>query len=1041
MYEVAVLDKFEYKLRAEEIKNLISKKEYAEAMAIADTIDWRRVKNISMLTMVSDLYKINRKYDVSRDMLLLAYDRHPGGRTIVYSLCELSIKLGEFVQAVEYYKEFVRVAPNDSGRFILKYKIYDAQEVSLEERIRVLEEFKAVDYREKWGYELAFLYHRAGLERQCVSECDEIIITFGEGKYVVKAMELKMLHQPLTPVQQEMYDNRNQKKIPGAKKTSRPAAESTTAASAKQGAGAQGGELDIHVKTLDLGNKYNTLNIQEALANSMKEIMAKEALDAEAQRKQAEAEYRQAEAQYRQEEEQRRLAEAQYRQEEEQRRLMEEQYQQEQEQRRQVEEQYRRDEEQRRLAEVEMRRRVAEAQRLALEKEKLAIERERLALEQERLAMQAAKNSRAGAPEEMKEITFSKEKELSFDPNMDAESLVRDIAERAAMTAENDYDHILSMENDGQISLVVPEQSSVEKQITGQLSIEEVLKEWERMKRASDQKSMDDLKQRVMQQTGEMFIAFDRSAKSGLLEGLEDESSTLSNLPIEPMAPLPKPKTNAEIFAESVLKDDALEGEDLPEVEELAEIADVSYTSEFEALENLPADEEPEDAWDEDAAAPKEEPRQMKEEASAAQNESAVGVDYVVDTAMMGTVIEALEAQAIGIPAADDAANSAGGAGENADAAQAAGAENAGQSAGGMQDGAWQGAGDMQADAGGVWQSADDMQAGAGVPEDDGSADREPGADTKELQSAIIEAELEERNAKKEKAARREQAKKVGFDTVEMRSVADKLIENAEREIRGDSDQFAPSRALTDDEKELFGALIQTDQMKNQIAAAIDKISLAAYTGNVIITGENGSGTMTLAKNLIKSVQISDRNFSGRVARITGAALDKKNISSTLSKLRGGALIVEKANGMSAESLKKLTQYLEQESEGIIVILEDTKIEMRKCMNKNPAIEENFNARIDINAMDNDALVAYARDYAYDQEYSIDDLGILALYTRISDLQTGDHSVTLAEVREIIDEAIWSAKRKNPKHFVDILSGKRYDDEDMIVLREKDFIC
>ncbi len=995
------MDKYEYKLRAEEIKNLISQKEYAEAMAIADTIDWRRVKNISMLTVVSDLYKINRKYDVSRDMLLLAYDRHPGGRTIVYSLCELSIKLGEFVQAVEYYKEFVRVAPNDSGRFILKYKIYDAQEVSLEERIHVLEEFKAADYREKWGYELAFLYHRAGLERQCVAECDEIIITFGEGKYVVKAMELKMLHQPLTPVQQEMYDNRNGKKASVARKSSQQPAAARGNAAVQQDAGAPGGELDIHVKTLDLGNKYNTLNIQEALANSMKEIMAKDALDAEAQRKQAEAEYRRAEAQRRQAEEQSRL---------------------EEEQRRQAEEQYKLEEEQRRLAEVEMRRRAAEAQRLALEKEKLAIERERLALEQERLAMQAAsQRGEADSSGEMKEVTFGTGQPLAFDPNMDAESLVRDMAERAAMTAES-YDHILSMENDGQISLVVPEQSRVEKQITGQLSIEEVLKEWERMKRASDQKSMDDLKQRVMQQTGEMFTAFDKSAKSGLLEGLEDENSTLSNLPFEPIAPPPKPKTDVEIFAESVLVDDGLEGEDLPEVEELAEIADVADTSEFEALENLPAEEETEDAWEEDDPAPEEEPEQKKEE-------NAAELDYVVDTAMMGTVIEALEAQGVGV-----AGNVA-----------ADGARDDAES--GQQDERIAQADTMAEDA-----AADDtVQTGADEQEDTAqddakqdtavSADNEPGAETKEIQSAIIEAELEERNAKKNRAAQREQAKNFGFDTVEMRSVADKLIENAEREIKGESDHFTPSRALTEDEKELFGALIQTDQMKSQIAAAIDKISLAAYTGNVIITGENGSGTMTLAKNLIKSVQISDRNFSGRVARISGAALDKKNIPETLSKLRGGALIVEKANGMSAESLKKLTQYLEQESEGIIVILEDTKIEMRKCLNKNPMIAENFNARIDINAMDNDALVAYARDYAYDLEYSIDDLGILALYTRISDLQTGDHSVTLAEVRDIIDEAIWSANRKNPKHFVDILSGKRYDDEDMIILREKDFIC
>lgn len=995
---MAALDKYEYKLRAEEIKDLISRKEYAEAMAIADTIDWRRVKNISMLTMVSDLYKINRKYDVSRDMLLLAYDRYPGGRTIVFSLCELSIKLGEFVQAVEYYKEFVRVAPNDSGRFILKYKIYDAQEVSLEERIHVLEEFKAVDYREKWGYELAFLYHRAGLERQCVAECDEIIITFGEGKYVVKAMELKMLHQPLTPVQQELYDNRNGKKRSGARKNTAPAVSGAqvpengaepAAVQTVRGTGTP--ELDIHVKTLDMGNKYNTLNIQEALANSMKEIMAKDALDAEAQRKQAEAQKRVEEAQRRQAEEEEKI-----RREEEERR----------------QEQYRQEEEQRRMAEVEMRRRQAEAQRLALEREKLEIERERLALEQERQAMQAAKQ------------------DLPFDPNMDAESLVRDIAERAAKSAEKGYDHILSMENDGQISLVVPEESRVEKQITGQLSIEEVLKEWERMKRASDQKSMDDLKQRVLQQTGEMFTAFDRSAKSGLLEGLEDENSTLSNLPIEPLAPPPKPKTETEIFAESVLNDEGLEGEDLPEVEELTEIEDMTDTSEFESLENLPEDdgseedawedepdssdagqgaglpmpeqtgqpEKPEDSGDSEADDGGAEAVVQKREADA-QNAGGAELDYVVDTAMMGTVIEALESQGIG---------------ETADAA------------------------DVRQDAAGLKEAEEET---GSTVETDNAAAEEVGADTKELQSAIIEAELEERNAKKGKAARRAKEKETVFDTVEMRSVADKLIENAEREIRGDSEPSAPSRMLTEDEKELFGALIQTDQMKNQIAAAIDKISLAAYTGNVIITGENGSGTITLAKNLIKSVQMSDRNFSGRVARISGAALDKKNISATLSKLRGGALIIEKANGMSAESLGKLTQYLEQESEGMIVILEDTKMEMRKCINKNPALSENFNARIDINAMDNDALVAYARDYAYEKEYSIDDLGILALYTRISDLQTGDHNVTLAEVREIIDEAIWSANRKSPKHFVDILSGKRYDDEDMIVLREKDFIC
>ena len=190
------------------LKDLISRGEYVQAAEIADTIDWRRVKSVMMLCTISDLYKINRRYEDARDMLLLAYERRPGGRTICYSLCELSIKMEEYVQAIEYYKEFVQVAPKDPGRYILQYKLYEAQDVSLEERIAVLEELKKRDYREKWAYELAYLYHRVGLAARCVEECDELILWFGEGKYVIKAMELKMLHQPLTPEQQEKYDHR-----------------------------------------------------------------------------------------------------------------------------------------------------------------------------------------------------------------------------------------------------------------------------------------------------------------------------------------------------------------------------------------------------------------------------------------------------------------------------------------------------------------------------------------------------------------------------------------------------------------------------------------------------------------------------------------------------------------------------------------------------------------------------------------------------------------------------------------------------------------
>lgn len=840
-YEVTSLDKYEYKLRSEEIKELISQKKYVAAMEIADTIDWRRVKNIMMLTMVSDLYKINRRYDVSRDILLLAYDRHPGGRTIVYSLCELSIKLGEFVQAVEYYKEFVRIAPNDTGRYILKYKIYDAQEVSLEERIGVLEEFKAVDYREKWGYELAYLYHRAGLEKQCVAECDELILTFGEGKYVLKAMELKMLHQPLSPIQQEKYDKfTGRKTTPVSQKPEQPVVsqkqqeepiyeepeQQTEAAVSADTKVVPGKDLDIQVKTLDVSNKYNTMNIQAALADSMKELMEKEMAEQAQEKKQVQNRVQKSEP-------------------------------------------------------VQENTPVAEP-----------------------VAVPATQTVLGQDTGDMKEITFApeepepasspaakKEPKLSFDPNMDTASLIQNMTEKAAITAAGtEYDRMLAMENDGQISLVVPEETTVEKQITGQMSIEDILSEWEKMKKASEQRSMDGIKQRVLEQTGEMFTEFDKNVKSGLLEGLENES--------------------------------------LPEVEELEEIRDTNdldledlETDDLEVTdlqEQEPVTEETTDAGAEDS--------EMEEEPADISEEQEEGPE--------DSVVEHIRRQ-------------------------------------------------MQEE-----------------PKESGT-----------------------------------------FDTSEMEEVSDRLIEETEKEVSGKEPEERTSRELTQDEKELFGALIQTDQMKQQIAETIDAMSLAPYTGNVIITGEAGAGTLTLAKNLIKSVQMSDSNFSGKVAKISGAALDKKDIATTLSKLRNGALIIEKANGMSVDALQELTRYLDQDNDGIIVILEDTKMEMRRCINKNRALLESFNARIDINEMDNDALVAYARDYAYEQEYSIDDLGILALYTRIADLQTGNHNVTLAEVRDIVDEGIWSANRKNLKHFFDILSGKRYDDEDMIILREKDFVC
>ncbi|MDE5748483.1 MAG: hypothetical protein K2I21_13030, partial [Acetatifactor sp.] len=300
------MDKNEYKIKADEIKALIAQAEYQQAADIADSIDWRRVKSVMMLCTISDLYKINRRYEDSRDILLLAYDRHPGGRTIVYSLCELSIKIEDYVMAIEYYKEFVQIAPKDTGRYILQYKLYQAQDVSLEERIAVLEELKSKDYREKWAYELAYLYHRVGLATKCIEECDELILWFGEGKYVVKAMELKMLHQPLTSEQQGKYDNRFQPEpfyedSESFYQEQEPVYEgdqsreyySEAAYAAEQRVSQEekaalpvnvltaptiripSDEVEIQVKTVDVG-EYNTINLQRELAEGLREVLGDE---------------------------------------------------------------------------------------------------------------------------------------------------------------------------------------------------------------------------------------------------------------------------------------------------------------------------------------------------------------------------------------------------------------------------------------------------------------------------------------------------------------------------------------------------------------------------------------------------------------------------------------------------------------------------------------------------------------------------------------------------------------------------------------------
>ena len=938
------MDKSEYKLRAEEIKDLISRGEYAQAAEIADTIDWRRVKSVMMLCTISDLYKINRRYEDARDMLLLAYERRPGGRTICYSLCELSIKMEEYVQAIEYYKEFVQVAPKDSGRYILQYKLYEAQDVSLEERISVLEELKKRDYREKWAYELAYLYHRVGLAARCVEECDELILWFGEGKYVIKAMELKMLHQPLTPEQQEKYDHRFD--APGSYIPSQNSVQDngysgnqgydqgyTQDGSYDQGQGydqnytqdysqdgnydqsqgyaqdypqdenydqnqgyvqednydqISGGtqvyesvqqpaqetsaqpeqdDFDIHVKTMDVG-QYNTINLQAELAAGLREVLGEEPKE-DAAKATADSITRSIVAP-----------------------MM--------------------DSDTESLDYPE----IAEVSEDDLEPETEQIEGSEVFFgetgeigdlsqvpeveTEEILPEEPASLKKQDVVPELSEAEVEPEAEpkVSMETESKPENPAEEIHEMHEVTAPveppKELANVLAQESDGQISLVMPEAESIEKQITGQMNIEDILAEWERKKKENLEKREEEVRQHVLQQTGAMFTEFEQAVRDGLLEKLEKEKAA---------------------DADTVTGTDEVEGLE-PEPAD----ADIVDTEEVEELEEEPAVAE------------------YEEEPAIEEPEAATNMEVTQEPA--AEITEVSEETITEI--------------EEASEESAAEAEE-----------------------------EPEEQAVEEVPEDEQPQTPEP---------PVVE---------------RDKAK---------------------------------VRALTREERELYAPFIQSKSAREQLVKAIDNISLAAYTGNVIITGEEGMDTLSLAKNMIREIQATDSNFSGKVAKISGHALNKKDAAETLNRLQNGALIICKASEMNSKTVDTMYKALQQENQGIVIILEDTRKEIDRFLEKYEKLQESFTSRMDVEALSNDTLVAFGRQYAREREYSIDELGVLALHTRIEDMQTIDHVVTVVDVKEIVDEAIAHANKKTLKHFFDVLFAKRYDDEDMIILTEKDFV-
>ena len=838
------MDKQEYKIRAEEIRILAEEKNYREAADIADTIDWRRVKSIKMLCTVSDIYKMVRRYEDSKTILMMAYEKRPGSRMIVFALTELCLKLGDVVNAWEYYKEFCQVAPDDSRRYILLYKVYAAQEVSLEEQIKVLEKLKEEEFIDRWVYELAYLYHKIGFGTKCVEECDEIILWLGEGRYVRKAMELKMLHEPLTPKQQAIYNGEKQAEIELGDTRVIPDLD---AAIVKENVGKTVSEAptiklpvdefkDIQVKILD-DSPYNTMNLQQELAKDMQRLMAGES-------REPVWEGMEAEPFYDGDEEEGIVNTGELPLQEE------------------PDEEAETDHITRSiiaplLEETQEMPAVPDAEEVffedpnTMELEEVAEDpemggafgREAEDVREPRMTEKAIREMRPVYEEESSAAGVKK----VIVPTVQGQGVLKPPKEmmRPADFAvhKSGFDEMLSQEADGQISLVVPEKEKVEKQITGQMSIQDILNEWEQMKKDKEARLKDDVQKSVLDRTGDIFAEFEAS-KDALIRELEETAK------------------------------------------------------EAEAKE---AEKAAGEEWEE----------QTPEEAAFETEESAEEPEYEAE------------------------------------------------------------------------ESAEEPE---------------------EAAAAEVQKELQ-----------------------------------PERELPEELKPIQNDRPLSPEEKELFERFVHSRRSKAQLLQLLDTMSLAAYTGNVLITGEEDAGAMNFARNLVRDMQMSDSNFSGKAAKISGRALNKKNPQEVIDKLKNGALIIAEAGGMNCSTAEALVKALQTENKGIIVMLVDTKGAINSLLEVNRVLREPFNARIDIEALDDKALVAYGKKFAYEKEYGIDEMGVLALHTRIADMQTAEHSVTTSDVRKLVKEAIEHAGKKTPRHFFDVLVGKRYDKEDMIVLREEDF--
>ena len=1010
------MDKYEYRVKTEQMLEYVEQKQYKKAMEIADTIDWRRVKNASMLNTVSEIYECNGEYQKSRDVLFLAYDRAPGSRKVIYRLGLLALKLEDTQEASDCYEEFVKVAPRDPNQYILKYKILKTQGADLEEQIRALEDFKKSEYVEKWAYELALLYHEAGMTAKCLEECDDLILWFSEGKYVYQAMELKMKYKPLTPLQQEKYDSR-----PGGVRPE-PAFDEEDAESEEEDMP----EESAAEEAVEEEKAYEAEpeEVAEETYETEPEEVTEEAVEQEVYEAEPEGI---AEETYEAEPEE--AAEDVYEAEPEE--VAEEAYEAEPEevaeedvpletmepasapvQEINIEEKAMAEKEEELLlggqmkieeilqeweekqkanAEAIKEQKVKDEARLAKEREEARKRREAERLELERKAAEAeAERKRIAAEKEAARKRAEEEARRKAEEEAERK---RKAEEEARRKAEEEAARKRAEEEARRKA----EEERARKEAEKEAAIQEAAKK--AAERLAKQQTMGKPDEKVTEEKKNTQRLPDDILD--LVEQLESRAATPKTSKIV----LDEDLDDEEDLEDAVFggAEDDFDGDDFIEddynEEEYVEDFDEEYDENDFDEENF--DEEPveEDFGEED----------FDEEDFAEDGEDFDEADF--DEGDFGE--------------------------EDFDEADFA--EEDFEEASAEEEDFVEGDFAEEDFAEPEEVSAEDEPEEVSyeeAEEEDFDLDdffNDDKDDDTDLGEAL---EIEEPSeAEIQKRIKKSKGGGVPFDTGFV--VTGRYDLNATSEI-------GLKAGLTEEQKKLFSYFVPVRGMSEQIVEVLDNDRRAqregtSKTGNLMVIGRKGSGKTVLAVDIVKAIQKQRNLKQGKVAIVTGESLNKKELSNIIQKLRGGAIIIEKAGKLNSRTVEELSYLMERKTGEMLFVLEDQRKPLERIMTANPDFKRKFTSKLELPVFINDELVTFGQTYAKENGYKLDEMGILALYSRIDVMQREDHAVTVAEVKEIMDEAIAHSQKANVKHLARRVFGKGTDHADRIILKEEDF--